>query len=487
MNPVLIAWKGDWARRAALLLGAAAVVFIAIFAAINIQKAEPESDATLHAPPKPLPTGAATSDWPSPFGPTHNLVSSETNLLHAWPATGPTLVWELPAGEGWAAPAVQGERLVYFHRVADREVVECLHAQTGERFWKFDYPTNYRDRYGFNNGPRASPVIDEKRVYLLGVEGKLHCLNLESGAVVWMRNTTEDFNVSPNFFGVGSTPLVEGKLLIVQLGAPDGACVVAFNKFDGKVVWKTAAPWTASYASPIPAIVHGQRRTLVFTGGDSRPPAGGLLSIDPHDGRIDARFPFRSTRAESVNASNPVCFDNHVFLSSSYRTGGVLIRLKPDGGCDVAWKTNDLGAHFSTPIYLDGYLYGITGAGLRDAAIVCLDWKTGRQQWRETPVWTEIVEQNGRKQEAAYGPVLGTLVRVDGAFLLLGQYGHLAWVDLSPGGYRELRRTWLFNADETWTPPVISRGLLYVCQNRPDVIKGTRPRLLCYDLRAGSG
>ena len=118
------------------------------------------ADVKVHAKPKSLPRGAVTHDWKSFLGPTHNAVSSETKLLKSWPASGPTLLWEMRKGTGYSSPAVAGERLVYLHRVGNEEIVECLQPETGARYWKFSYPTQFADRYGYNNGPLASPVID---------------------------------------------------------------------------------------------------------------------------------------------------------------------------------------------------------------------------------------------------------------------------------------------------------------------------------------
>ncbi|MCZ6683839.1 MAG: PQQ-like beta-propeller repeat protein [Planctomycetota bacterium] len=446
--------------------------------------AEPGADAEVvfHRPPKPLASGVVTHDWTSFLGPTHDGICPETKLLKSWPAGGPALVWEMKAGEGYASPAIQRQVLVYFHRIGNSERVDCVHAETGRRFWKYEYPTAYRDRYGFSNGPRASPVIDGTRVFTFGAEGKLHCLDLATGRVIWENDTTGTFGVPANFFGVGSSPLVEGDLLIVQVGATGGPCVVAFDKADGKVVWKAGDRWLASYASPVPAVVHGQRRVLVFAGGDARPPTGGLLSIDPANGAIDARFPFRGRKYESVNASNPVFAGNQVFLSTSYATGGAALNLKAGGGSAVAWKSDDLGTHFATPILKDGFLYGIGGMQ-NNVALVCLDWKTGHKQWRHIPEWTEDVLRNGKKEAATFSTGAGAMIHADGHFLLLGEFGHMLWADLTPQGYRELQRVRLFDARQTWCPPVICRGLLYISQNRPDRSGGTGPRLLCYDFR----
>jgi outer membrane protein assembly factor BamB len=430
--------------------------------------------------PKPLSPDAVTHDWPSFLGPSHNAVSSETHLSRALP---PPLVWEFEKGTGYTSPAIVGDRLLFFHRVDDREVVECLHTETGERLWQFRYATAYRDRYGYNNGPRSSPVIDDERVFTLGAEGRLHGFELSTGKGLWNRDLRTEYDVRQDFFGTASTPLAENGLLIVMVGAPGGPTVVAFDQTTGREVWR-AGDWGPSYASPVPAVLHGERRVLVFAGGESTPPTGGLLSIDPTDGAIDFAFPFRSRTYESVNASCPVVFDDTVFISASYRTGGALVRALPDFTHEVVWTTQDFALHFNTAIHKNGYLYGFDGRNQGDASLACIDAADGRVVWREAPQWTESFEQGGRQRQAIVGMARGSLLAVDGQFLALGELGHLVWLDLTPDGYREISRAWLTAAQESWTLPVLSRGLLYVMQNTRDILTGANPRLRCYDLRA---
>jgi outer membrane protein assembly factor BamB len=438
------------------------------------------AQAKVHAKPKPLAIGAVTHDWTSFLGPAHNATSTETRLSRTLP---PPLVWEFPKGTSYTSPAVLGDRLLFVHRVGDEELVECMHAETGARNWTFRYPTDFEDRYGYNNGPRCSPVIDGDRVYTVGAQGQLHCLDLRSGKVVWKRHIATEYKVPQDFFGTASTPLVEDKLLIVNVGAPGGPCVVGLDKTTGREVWRAGKEWGPSYASPVPAVVHGRRRIFVFAGGESSPPSGGVMSIDPATGRVDFTFPWRSRSYESVNASCPVVFDNKVFISASYRTGGALLEIRPDFTHRVVWTTQEFGLHWNTPIYRNGFLYGFDGRNEPDASLACIDVATGKAVWRVTPEWNETLSASGTRRQQLVGVYRGSLLAVDGQFLCLGEMGHLVWMDLTPKGYKEISRAWLFAAREAWTLPVLSRGLLYVVQNTRDLSSGVGPRLLCYDMR----
>jgi outer membrane protein assembly factor BamB len=438
---------------------------------------------TFHRKPKPLPKGAVTQDWISFLGPTRNAVSGETRLLRPFPAQGPALIWEMRKGTGYSSPAISGDRLVFLHRQRDQEIVECMHPESGERYWMYSYPTTFEDRYGYNNGPRASPIIDGSRVYTYGAQGKLHCFRLETGQILWKRDLAAEFKVPQDFFGTASTPLLEKDLLIINVGAPGGPTVAAFNKNDGKMVWGAGDQWGPSYASPVAADIHGRRRVFVFAGGESQPPTGGLLVIDPANGGVDFTFPWRSRSYESVNASTPLVIGNQVFLSATYRTGAALLSLLPDGRHSVAWTSPEFDLHFTMPIHRDGYLYGFAGRNEPDASLMAVELRTGKTAWRKVPEWQETVEINGVKRTISASTYRGSLLWVDGRFLALGEHGSLLWLELTPKGYKELSRASLFHAPETWTPPVLSRGLLYVVQNHRDAVDGASPRLLCYDLR----
>jgi outer membrane protein assembly factor BamB len=423
--------------------------------------------------PKPLSPGAVTHDWKSFLGPTHNAVSTETKLNRKLPVP---VLWEFKKGTGYTSPAIEGTNLYYIHRRGGAEIVECLNAITGAPQWQFQYPTVFEDRYGYNNGPRASPVIDDGRVFTMGAETKLHCLDAKNGKVIWKKDLRSEYGVKQDFFGTASTPLIEGNMLIVNVGAPNGPCVAAFNKTNGKEIWRAGKEWGASYASPIPAVVHGKRRVFVFAGGESSPPTGGLLCIDPANGKIDFSFPLRSRTVESVNASCPVIFDNKVFVSASYRTGGALLEILPDFTHKVLWRTDEFALHFNTPIYKDGHLYGFDGRNEPDASLKCINVETGKVVWKEEPTWVETMTFDGQTDRATISTYRGSLMHVDGAFLCLGEIGHLLWMDLSPAGYKEISRTWLFAAKESWSLPVLSKGLLYASHNTRDIVKGLEPR-----------
>ncbi len=450
--------------------------------------ASAEDRLNVHQAPQPLPPDAKTEAWTRFLGPRDNATSLETGLAKAWPDDGPTLLWEVTKGEGYTTPAIADGRLVLFHRWEGKETIECREPETGKQMWVVDYPVIYRDQYGYSNGPRGSPVIDGDHVYTFGVTATLTCVNLKEGKLVWQRDLKKDFQVPQYFFGSGSSPLVNGDLLVVNVGggeapAQDRPTVVAFDKTTGETRWITKHPWGASYASPIAATFHGKERLLVFAGGKSRPTIGGLMLLNPSDGAILDTFDWRAAKIESVNATTPLVQGNRIFLTETYRKGGVALDVSEDPEkFSVAWEAPDFAIHWSMPVSHDGHIYGFHGEREPFAELVCYDWNTGKCQWRDEMRWTETI--NGRQM--INSPFRGSLLHVEKKFLCLGEGGSLLWLDLTPKGVKTLQRTQLFNATQTWSTPAIHRGLVYISQHYQDLRGKTKPRLLCYDFRAKS-
>lgn len=357
---------------------------------------------------------AAGADWPQFLGPTRNGTSPETGLLKTWPAKGPPVVWEREIGEGYSGPVVAGGRLVLFHRVGDEEVVECLDAATGKPHWKAATPTEYADSFGKGNGPRSTPLLAGGKVYTLGADGLLQCLSLADGKKVWRRELHKDYEVRKGFFGVATSPLVEGNLLVVNVGGRGGAGIVAFDKDSGKEVWK-ATDHDASYASPVAATIDGVRHLLFFT-------REGVVSLDPATGAVRFSKRWRARIDASVNAATPIVVGDHVFVTASYRTGALLLRVKKDGAEEV-WKGDDvLSSHFTTPVYHAGHLYGFDGRQETGTNLRCVDFKTGKVAWTKE------------------GFPCGPMIVADGNLIILGEDGELVLVEATSAEYREKAR-----------------------------------------------
>jgi outer membrane protein assembly factor BamB len=386
------------------------------------------------------------ADWPQFLGPTRNGHSTETGLLSSWPAKGPPVVWEREVGTGFSGPVVAGQALILFHRVGDQEVVECLDATTGKERWKTPYPTAYVDDYGKGNGPRSTPLIADQRVYTLGAEGRLHCLDLNSGKIVWKRSLLEEYQSPKNFFGVGTSPLVEGDLLVINVGGPE-AGIVAFAKDTGKEVWK-ATDQLASYSSPVAATIQGTRHVFFLT-------REGLVSLDPAKGNVRFSKRWRARSVASVNAATPLVVDDHVFLSASYNTGAVWLRVKADGVTEE-WKgDNILSNHYDTSIYAKGFLYGLDGRQETGVRLRCIEAATGKVRWTRD----------------RFGCT--SFILAEGNLIGLTENGDLVLLEATPEAYREKSRASVLGKP-CRAPLALANGLLY---GRND------QKLICWNLR----
>jgi outer membrane protein assembly factor BamB len=419
------------------------------------------------------------ADWPQFLGPHRDGTSTETNLLDRFPESGPPVVWVNDIGAGYAAPSVIGGRLVVFQRVGEEEVVECLDAATGNSRWRHAYPSGFEDPYGYNNGPRSAPLLTATRCFTFGAEGRLTCLDLTTGALIWQRDTAREWQIPEAFFGVGSSPVLDGERLLVMVGGQPDSGMVALDAATGKTRWENvgATTWTgqpmtgwpgertvvwragdkqASYATPVLATVHGRPTAFCLM-------RQGLVSLDPATGAVNFARWFRAQVEESVNAADPVVVDDLVLISAAYhRVGSVLLRVKPDGrGFDEVWRSTALEAHWSTPVHRDGFLYAFSGRNEPDARFRCVELRTGRVRWERDESWG----RRSTRQPPVYGR--GSCILADNKLIVLGEGGLLGLFQVSPEAPEELAR-WQAPMLEypTWAAPVLSDGRLFLRSER---------------------
>ncbi|MDA7862459.1 PQQ-like beta-propeller repeat protein [Akkermansiaceae bacterium] len=451
------------------------LVFFLLIAALGAQSTFP--GLTFHQAPRPLSKDAVTAEWPRFFGPADNCTTPEGPLLKDLSKMTP--VFELARGDSYASPILAEGKLLHFHTVDSKETLDCHHPETGQRFWTFSYPIKYRDRYGFGNGPRSSPIIKDGRIYLIGVTAMLHCLNLKSGEILWKRDLMSDYNIPQYFFGYGPNPLVYDNKLIINVGGRSedglGVCAAGLDIKTGKTLWTHEDSWGASYASPIITKLHGKPVVAMLAAGESRPTHGGLLILDPHSGKLYSRFPWRAKVYESVLASTPLALPgNKIFISDCYEKGGVLLKFDENLQPSPIWTERWFGMHMMTPQLIDGHLYGFAGRNTPDTQLKGINLISGKISWENDMRW----EKDGRTQSLFRGSFLKTPKRV----FALGEDGCLSELELNPQEAKTLQRNRLFTARETWTPPALHQGLLYVAQNSKGM-DGSSQRLICYDLR----
>jgi outer membrane protein assembly factor BamB len=450
------------------------LVFVAVLSLVfliinpgNSFSADPQNEAL----PEDLGTRKFGADWESFLGKNSNSYSPEKGIA-PWPALGPKILWGARMAEGYSMPAISRGRAFLFDQAKGTARLRCCNSENGKELWSFTYDSDYQDSYGYSNGPRCYPVVDGARVYILGPEGLLHCINISNGKVIWKINTVADFNVIQNFFGVGSTPTIDGELLLVPVGGSpkgsdkndfsqlkgNGSAVVAFNKYTGKIVYQFSNE-LASYSSPLIATIDNRKYGLHFA-------RGGLIGFEPATGKQDFFFPWRSRILESVNAATPVVVGNKIFISETYGPGSALLEVNK-GAIKVLWDDETRGrdkamlAHWNTPIHVDGFIYGSSGRHKSNAELRCIELNTGKVKW-SVPELTRC-----------------SLLQVDGHFICQAEDGLLYLIKINPEKFEKVSVASLsangvsLLQEPCWSAPVLSHGLLYV--------RG-RNTLICIDL-----
>ena len=388
----------------------------------------------------------AATDWPQFLGPSRNGVYAGPALADNWGTSGPKVVWRKQVGQGFAGPAVVGNRVILFHRVGSEEVLESLDAATGNATWRYAYPTRYRDDFGFDEGPRAVPVVADGVIYTFGAEGQLHAVDLAKGTRIWSEDTMKRFGVPKGFFGAAGSPLVEGGRVIANVGG-DKAGIVAFEAKTGKVLW-TATDDDASYSSGVAATIGGHRLGVFLT-RDS------LVGLDPASGMVQFQRRWRARLAASVNAASPIIVGDQIFVSAQYGPGAGVLRVNGSQLTDV-WTSDDvLSNHYATSVFYNGYLYGFHGRQEFGPSLRAVEFQTGTVKWSQ-------------EQFRA-----GSVLLVGDRLLITREGGELILAGASPQAFKPIARAQILQG-VVRPYPALADGLLYVRNENT---------LLCLDLR----
>jgi len=397
------------------------------------------------------PASAAEHDWLAWRGARNDARSTWPGVRKDWTG-GLKKTWEVDylcrSGNtaSWSAPVIRGNRLIVTGRDEGRDLVFALDPASGSLLWEGSYEAPARNSHGA--GARATPFIDDSRVYTYGRSGDLVCWNLEDGSVIWHVSVKEAGGAEPEW-GLSSSPLLLGDRVFVQGGGQ--ARTIALNKTSGEVLWKSGTG-PAGYAAFATMEVEGETRLIVFH-------AKGLAGLDPSTGEILWDLPWETPW--DVNATTPVVAGDRVFITSGYGRGAQLVRVS-SRGAEPLWTTTVLSSHHSDPFIVDERIYGYSGDSTQNrGAFKCLDLATGKEQWSSNEIgW-------------------GTCTWIDGHLLCIDIRGNLYLVRPDPSRLvkvAEFRRALGAISGPVWTVPVVANGRLYL---------RFKERLLSYDLESG--
>lgn len=368
-------------------------------------------------------------DWPQWRGPVRDGISQETGLLASWPAAGPKVLWHAPLGGGFSSMAVADGRVLTEYQTKEAQWTVALDEKTGQPLWKVQTGKNFAGS-GFP-GPRSTPTVDGKNVYIMSPEGDLFCLKAATGKEIWKTNILTTSGGKNLNWGLATSPLIADGLVLVSGGETKDAVFVALNKKSGKLAWKTQGG-SAGYASPIACKIGGKDQVLYFA-------STGLVSITPKDGKVLWTSPWK-TRYD-INATTPIVNGDTVFVGSGYGAGCMLVKvdMAAKEPATQVWKSTIMRTHFTTPVLIGGYLYGFDDNILR-----CVEYQTGKSMW-----------ESGEYKK-------GTLVAAGQMLYVLGEEGNLALIKATPEKLEKVSEVKGILGKRCWTMPVIANGRLYI-------------------------
>ena len=394
------------------------------------------------------------ADWPQYRGPNHDGSTPEKISLK-WPTEGPRQVWKADLGDSFGSFAVAGGKAYAFIQRKidgqDSEVAVALDANTGKELWASPIGKPTYDNNG--DGPRSTPTVDGGLVYFLGAYQMLSCLDANTGKPVWQHDLVKEFGGKVINWNHAGSPVLDGDLVFVNAGG-DGQALLAFNKKDGKLVWKSGSD-KPTHASPVPATILGVRQIIFFT-------QSGLVSAAAKDGKILWKFPFPY---KTSTASDPIVWNDMVYCSAGYGVGGGVCKIsKTAGGFSATQLWRHEGGtvnHWTTPVCKDGYLYGIYGfKDFGRAPLQCVELATGKEIW----------------SQPGFGSGGGTILVGGTHVLVQGDKGPLVLVEATPKGYNELARAQPLGG-KCWTMPVVSGGRIFARNTKEGVCLDVAPQI----------
>ncbi len=411
---------------------------------------------------------ALADDWPQWRGPTRDGQWRETGLLETLPPGQIKVLWRAEVGPGYSGPTVAAGRVYVTdkHEAGQiRERVHCFEAATGRRIWLHTYPCRYRVSYPL--GPRASVTVNDGRAYALGTMGHFHCLDAATGKVLWKKDLAAAYRTRRILWGMAASPLVYGETVILNIGGAGKACIVALDRKTGREMW-TAFDDAASYSAPVIITQAGRDVLVCWT-------KNWLVGLDTTTGKVHWQVRFDLAPRWSMNITTPIVERGRIFVSSCF-DGAMVVRLgetdltarKLWQRCGVAYaKTDALHCVNSTPILLDGHVYGFDSRG----QMRCLKVDSGDRVWEDLTVtpknakWgTAHMVQNGRR------------------VWMFNEQGEVIIATLSPVGLKQISRSKLLEPTHKisgrkvlWAHPAFADRCIYARSDR---------ELVCGDLSA---
>jgi outer membrane protein assembly factor BamB len=388
--------------------------------------------------------------WPRFRGANFDGISSENvTLARNWGPDGPKVLWSIDVGEGYVGAAILAGRvyvLDYDHK-KQADAIRCLSLEDGREIWRYSYPVKIKRNHGMS---RTVPAVTDKFIVTLGPKCHVTCLDSATGRFRWMLDLVNDFKAKVPPWYAGQCPLIDGDKAIIAVGGD--ALMMAVDCNTGDIVWRTPNPhrWTMTHSSIMPTDFMGKRMYVYCA-------SGGVVGVSADDGDILWEYP--EWKIKVANVSSPVVVgEGLIFLSGGYNAGSMMLRLVREADRINAQpvfrlKADVFGSPQQTPIFYDGYIYGVRP----DGQLACLDLN-GRVVWTST---------------SAHRFGLGPYIIANGLIYVMNDSGLLTLAEATPTGYIQLAEAKVLDGPDSWGPMAIASGRL---------ILRDLTRMICLDI-----
>jgi len=383
--------------------------------------------------------------WVGFRGPNGEGIYTEQPILTDWSNEGPPVLWRKLVGGGHSSFSIANGLAFTIEQQEDNEVIAAFSATTGSAQWTHEYTAKFKEYFG-GIGPRTTPTWNEGRIFALGAKGHLHCLDADSGQLLWKKNLMTENKADVPYWGVSASPFIYKDTVIITPGGKEDNAIVALNKNTGEKVW-SALNGVQTYSTPVLFNLLG-REHLIVSLKDK------MAAINPNDGKLLWSHPWKIFMNNNNIAQPTRLADDILLISAGYGTGAEAFRIiSADDSIrtEPLWKSKSLKTKFSSPIFWKGHLYG-----LNENRLACLDAKDGSLKWR------------GDK----YG--YGQVIAASDHLIILGDAGDLALVEMNPDKFVEKAKFKALKGGRTWNYPALANGLLFVRNSY---------EMACFDLR----
>jgi outer membrane protein assembly factor BamB len=312
-------------------------------------------------------------------GPNRTGIYPDQNLLKVWPKNGPKLLLELnKIGNGYSSPVVYKNTIFVTGRRDSLDVISA-YEMSGTKKWETNFGHAWPQSFPET---RCTPTIENDRIYLASGVGQVACVSATDGKLIWSVDANSKYHGEPHKWGVAESVAISDKAVFYVTGGEETS-VVALNKTNGKLLWKTKSlGGTRAYASSVIIEKAGLKILLAQTAKD-------LLGINTENGEIIWSFSLvQFHKGESgigANTNTPLFYDNEIFITSGYDHPAIMLSLADDGrSVSLKWTNSDFDDHIGAAVKLGESIYGSNWLNNAKGNWICVDWKTGKTKWEKT-------------------------------------------------------------------------------------------------------